>query len=177
MSWMCVLALTTCINTQGNLLPSDDVLKLLDDCQVAERFTVSDYKESDGAIWAELLYRDGLRFSRTDTAAKLRRNVLSACKTLERDFNNDAKWIPQKNRDLLWWVNQSGILLEIVGAALIVFAAVRNRKALKRLEDTWDGGALERLRDVVAGQAITEVRGFILLFSGLVFQLLGAFGG
>lgn len=96
MSWMCVLALTTCINTQGQMLPSDDVMNLLDNCRVAERFAVSDYKESDGAIWAELLYRDGLRFSRADTAAQLRRNVLAACKALEKDFNNDAKWIPKK---------------------------------------------------------------------------------
>lgn len=126
MSWMCVFALTTCINTQGQVLPSDDVMNLLDSCQVAERFTVSEYNESkNGAIWAELSYRDGLRFSRADTATQLRRNVLTACKTLERDFNNDAKWIPQQNRDLLWWV----VALFVCGLVIVAWASRQRVRA------------------------------------------------
>lgn len=79
------------------------------------------------------------------------------------------------NRSLLWWINEAGIVLEIVGATLIVIAAFRTRKQIKDIGDTWDSDLTERLRDVISNQAFTELKGFGLLAVGLIFQMIGGF--
>ncbi|HEY0846679.1 MAG TPA: hypothetical protein VGE12_15005 [Noviherbaspirillum sp.] len=78
-------------------------------------------------------------------------------------------------RKPLWWINEIGIVLEIIGAVLIVLAAFKTRSEIRHLPDSWDGGLTEKLRDVIADQAITERRGFILLALGLLGQLAGGF--
>jgi hypothetical protein len=75
-----------------------------------------------------------------------------------------------------WWVNQVGILLEVVGAIIIVLAAFATRSKIKDIRDTYDAELPEKLRDVIANQAITELWGFGLLSTGLMGQLIGGFG-
>jgi hypothetical protein len=78
-------------------------------------------------------------------------------------------------RSVLWWVNQGGIALEVVGAMLIVVAAFRTRGRIKYIADTWDAALAEKLRDVISDQAYTELRGFALLAIGLLCQMIGGF--
>lgn len=79
-----------------------------------------------------------------------------------------------QGRDYLWWVGQFGILLEILGAVFIVIAAFKNRASVAKANGTWNGMAhISDLRDAIQGQAITELRGFVLLAIGLVLQLVG----
>lgn len=78
-------------------------------------------------------------------------------------------------KSALWWINQVGIILEIVGAALIVRSAFKSRAEIKNIQDTWDAELATKLRDVIASQAITELKGFGLLAIGLVGQFVGSF--
>ena len=74
-------------------------------------------------------------------------------------------------------IGQFGILLEFVGALIIVVAAFRNKKKVAALNSTWEGiGYLDEVREAIQGQAITEFRGFLLLGLGLAFQFIGGFG-
>ena len=77
----------------------------------------------------------------------------------------------------LWLiVGQFGILLEFVGALIIVVAAFRNRKKVENLNSTWEGiEYLDEVREAIQGQAITEFRGFLLLGIGLALQFIGGF--
>lgn len=74
-----------------------------------------------------------------------------------------------------WKANQAGILLEIIGAAVLVSAAYRSRSAIKNIEETWKAELATKLRDIVAGQARTELAGFVLLAVGLAAQMAAAF--
>ncbi len=76
-----------------------------------------------------------------------------------------------------WWINETGIALEIIGAALIVLAAFRTRRQIKDIADGWDSNLAVKLRDVVSNQAITELKGFGLLAVGLFGQMIGGFNG
>jgi hypothetical protein len=78
--------------------------------------------------------------------------------------------------DCYWWLNQIGILLEVVGALTVVGAAFRTRTKIKDLQDSWGGELPVRLRDVIANQAYTELGGFGLLAIGLLMQFAGGFG-
>jgi len=80
-------------------------------------------------------------------------------------------------RGLVWWINEAGIFLEIVGAILIVFAAFRTRKHIKDIGDIWKPSLAEQLRDVISNQAFTELKGFGLLAVGLICQMIGGFDG
>ena len=78
-------------------------------------------------------------------------------------------------RSWFWWVNEIGIVLEIVGATIIVVAAFRSRARIKDTEDTWNADLSVKLRDIIASQAFTELKGFGLLALGLVGQMIGGF--
>lgn len=80
-------------------------------------------------------------------------------------------------RTCYWWINETGIVLEIVGAALLVVAAFESRNKIKNIPDSWDAELAVRIRDTIAAQAITELKGFVLLAVGLVLQMVGGFGG
>lgn len=82
-------------------------------------------------------------------------------------------WLCQ--RSWLWWVNEIGILLEIIGAAIIVVAAFKSRAATKGVQDTWDADLVTKLRDIIAAQALTELKGFVLFALGLFGQMVGGF--
>lgn len=79
-------------------------------------------------------------------------------------------------RTCYWWINETGIVLEIVGAALLVIAAFKSRNEIMNIKDTWDANLTEKLRDVIANQAMTELNGFVLLALGLIFQMAGGLG-
>ena len=69
------------------------------------------------------------------------------------------------------------MILEIFGAAYLVMGAFKNRGKVKLVQNTWDGlGHLTDLKDVIIGQAKSELYGFGLLGIGLGFQLIGGFG-
>lgn len=53
-------------------------------------------------------------------------------------------------RSWLWWVNEVGILLKIVGATIIVVAAFRSRTRIKDIEDTRNAELAVKLRDIIA---------------------------
>ena len=73
-----------------------------------------------------------------------------------------------------WWIGEFGILLELIGAGVIVHAAMRNRNVLGGLDDAFTYlDKLKDIRDAVRGQAINEVRGFVLLAVGLALQFIG----
>ena len=76
----------------------------------------------------------------------------------------------------LWLVGQAGIVLELVGAFVIVVAAFRQKKKVAGLNATWVGiKHLDEVRKAIQGQATTEVRGFVLLGVGLLLQFIGGF--
>jgi hypothetical protein len=79
-------------------------------------------------------------------------------------------------RTCYWWINETGIVLEIVGAALLVVAAFKSRNKIKDIPDSWDAELAMKLRDTIASQAMTELKGFVLLAIGLIFQMVGGFG-
>lgn len=171
----CMLALTACLQSQGVLLSGSDAVELLDDCEVISQMSLDEYEGGLATGYWEIFSAKGLYIPPGKTALQRKQNALNVCKHLERDFYSDGAWVPRSTRNLLWWVNIFGITLEIVGAALIVSTGLRNTQRIKFLRNTWDGGSFEHLRDAVAGQAITELRGFFLVGIGLVLQLLGVF--
>lgn len=79
-------------------------------------------------------------------------------------------------RTCFWWINEAGIVLEIIGAAWLVLAAFKSRNEIKDIPDSWDAELPEKLRNAVASQAITELYGFVLLALGLICQMIGTFG-
>ena len=72
--------------------------------------------------------------------------------------------------------NEIGIILEILGAPILVCCAFWTRHRIHHVEDTWDSDLPTKLRDIIANQAWTELFGFGLLASGLILQLSGALG-
>ncbi len=167
-------------------MPVDNAISIIDECQIINNFTVADFGKNytwediakgviDPNVIADSLYEKGLNYLPSENPVVRRSNVLNSCKRLENDFEDYSKWVPTAKRGPLWWTNLIGILLEFIGAALIVWAAYRNKKLVSELRDTWDGKPFEQLRDVMATQAFTELRGFLLLATGLVFQMLGSF--
>jgi hypothetical protein len=76
------------------------------------------------------------------------------------------------NRPCDWWLNELGILLQLVGAGFLVFAGFRTRAALKDIPDSWAANLAEKLRVALAEQAFTGLYGFIFLGAGLLAQLV-----
>lgn len=74
-----------------------------------------------------------------------------------------------------WYINQAGIILEIIGALLIVVSAFKTRNMIKDIKNTYDADLPVTLRDVISEQAFTERKGFGLLAFGLVLQFIGGF--
>lgn len=82
-------------------------------------------------------------------------------------------WLSE--HDWTWWINELGILLEIVGAIIVVIAAFESQAEIKHVKDTWDAELPTKLRDIIATQAFTELRGFGLLAVGLLCQFGAGF--
>lgn len=77
------------------------------------------------------------------------------------------------DRTLFWYISEVGIFIEIVGAVIIVASAFKSRNAIKDIQNTYDADLPVILRDIVATQAFTELKGFGLLAFGLVMQMIG----
>lgn len=77
----------------------------------------------------------------------------------------------------LWLVGQLGILLEIVGAFLVVYYALAAKRTVEPLKSDLD--SIEHLantvRDEVASQFRKQVVGFALFGGGLLMQFIGNF--
>lgn len=75
-----------------------------------------------------------------------------------------------------WLTNQIGIVIEVIGAGVIVVSAFITRYKIRDIPDSYDAALAEILRDVISKQAFTELFGFGLLTAGLVMQFIGGFG-
>ncbi|MXS83612.1 hypothetical protein [Nitrosomonas oligotropha] len=79
------------------------------------------------------------------------------------------------SENIFWYVNQTGIIFEIIGAVIIVISAFRTRKKIKDVPDSWEANLTEKLRNIISNQAFTELWGFGFLAIGLVMQFIGGF--
>lgn len=77
--------------------------------------------------------------------------------------------------DYYWYINQAGIILEVIGALLIVLSSFSTRKIIKDIPNSYDADLATILRDVISKQAFTELKGFGLLAIGLIMQFIGGF--
>lgn len=77
--------------------------------------------------------------------------------------------------EIFWYINQTGIIFEIIGAVIIVVSAFKTRKKIKDVPDSWEADLTEKLRDIISNQAFTELWGFGFLAIGLVMQFIGGF--
>ncbi|PJI95474.1 hypothetical protein CLU85_0181 [Acidovorax sp. 69] len=76
------------------------------------------------------------------------------------------------NRSCDWWFNEAGIVLQLIGAGVLVVAGFKTRAALKDIPDSWDADLTEKLRDAFAEQAFTGLYGFLFLAAGLFAQAI-----
>lgn len=79
---------------------------------------------------------------------------------------------------LFWLIGQLGIVLEVIGAGYIVYAAFKSRKELEGIEPETFGGMGEmsvRMFKLINKQFKNEAVGFSLLGIGLVMQFIGGF--
>ena len=70
----------------------------------------------------------------------------------------------------LWYAGQIGIVLEIFGAAYIVYSAFKAKKSINK-----DVFEVNELHTVLLNQAREESVGFAMLAIGLVLQFIGGF--
>jgi len=74
------------------------------------------------------------------------------------------------------YLNQVGIILEIFGAAYMVYEAYKSRKLLSVIDPTTFGGVgemAEKTHQIISSQVKNEIIGFGLLATGLLLQLIG----
>lgn len=108
----CTLGLKTCIATQNTKIPSDDVLRMLDECDdvtrgnigaVALKMTLSDigdeYEKNGITPLANAYYSLGklydgrLKFKRREWQDIDYAEIKRSCAYLYRDFYDESKWI------------------------------------------------------------------------------------
>lgn len=72
-------------------------------------------------------------------------------------------------------VGQVGIVIELIGAAIIVYGSWKTRRQMAGLDGTMDGAtdAIENLLGAVRDQFSREMTGFALLAVGLAMQFAG----
>lgn len=77
----------------------------------------------------------------------------------------------------LWHIGQTGILLEILGAGLIVYHAYASKKSAEHLRADLDHieEAVNTVRDEIKSQFQKQVWGFVLFGAGLAMQFAGNF--
>ena len=80
-------------------------------------------------------------------------------------------------RDSFWYLNEAGILLEIVGAVYIVLGSFRARGRIRKMFDGLQGfKEMTQIREIMRDQAKMELYGFLFLSGGLILQFIGGFG-
>lgn len=75
-------------------------------------------------------------------------------------------------------IGQFGILLELIGAAFMVYAAYKSRRTLNRIDPTTFGGVGEMAAEthaILNGQVKNETIGFSFLAIGLLMQFVSGF--
>lgn len=75
-------------------------------------------------------------------------------------------------------IGQFGILLELIGAAFMVYAAYKSRLTLQGINPTTFegvGGMAEKTHDILRGQVKDEIVGFSFLAIGLLMQFISGF--
>ncbi len=81
---------------------------------------------------------------------------------------------------MLWVIGQAGIVLEVLGAAFIVFSAFKSRKEISKIENPASYGGVGETSILVVklikNQFKNEAFGFFLLGLGLIMQFIGGFG-
>jgi len=78
--------------------------------------------------------------------------------------------------DYLFHIGQGGIILEILGAGYIVYAAYKSNKNLQGKSHTIDAAdVMESTLIEVRNQYKKEIIGFALLVFGLIMQFIGGF--
>ena len=81
------------------------------------------------------------------------------------------------NTNCLWYIGQVGILLEILGAGLIVYFAYTARQKVGVLKTDMDylQEAIDTVLEEVGSQFRKQITGFLLLGLGLIMQFVGNF--
>ncbi|MBT8139726.1 MAG: hypothetical protein KJP25_08145 [Gammaproteobacteria bacterium] len=80
-------------------------------------------------------------------------------------------------QNTFWYLNELGILLEIVGAVYIVLGSFRARGRIQMMFDGIRGlKQFMRIREILQEQAKMELYGFLFLSSGLILQFIAGFG-
>jgi hypothetical protein len=82
------------------------------------------------------------------------------------------------SHSLSWYLQEAGILLEIIGAWYMVQATFRARRRITNMFRGWEGfKEIPRIKQVLQNQARTETIGFFLLGTGLLMQFVAGFTG
>ena len=80
---------------------------------------------------------------------------------------------------MLWCIGQTGIILEVFGAAFIVLSAYRAKKEISKIENPASYGGVGEttiaITTLTKNQFKNEVFGFSLLGIGLIMQFIGGF--
>ena len=80
-------------------------------------------------------------------------------------------------RDIFWYLNETGNLLEIVGALYIVLGSYRARGRIRKMFDDFQGlKELTQIHEVLRDQAKMELYAFLCLGGGLILLLISGFG-
>ena len=83
-----------------------------------------------------------------------------------------------EGHSLTWYLQEAGILLEIIGAWYMVQATFRARRRITNMFSGWEGfKEIPRIKQVLQNQARTETIGFFLLGTGLLMQFVAGFIG
>ncbi len=72
----------------------------------------------------------------------------------------------------------AGIVLELIGAAYMVYEAYKSRKSLEGIDPKAFGGVgemAEQTHGIISGQVKNEIIGFSLLGIGLLMQFASSF--
>jgi hypothetical protein len=81
-----------------------------------------------------------------------------------------------QSHSLTWYLQEAGILLEIMGAWYMVQATFRARRRITNMFRGWEGfKEIPHIKQVLQNQARTETIGFFLLGSGLLMQFAAGF--
>jgi hypothetical protein len=75
-----------------------------------------------------------------------------------------------------WIIGQTGLVLEIAGAAYIALSSISVHRKIERLFfDIWGFREIPRIVSTMQNQTKTDIRGFMLLTLGLLLQFVGNF--
>ena len=78
-----------------------------------------------------------------------------------------------------WWLNQGGIVVEIMGAGYLVWCAWSSKETTRLLETHLDAiqESVNTLLSEVQSNFRNQLKGFIVVAAGLVLQFASNFGG